>query len=188
VADVLRKIGANFVVLVPDDDSNDTLNGSSAGQDGIATTNFTAALWENGEPIGNLTTLEAGPYNLTIDNVSTTGVAGYKVNITLPNRSFYELWIKHSTGMVAYRQEQFDLSTRDEIGSVSRDNVRYDFTVASSPVPARKVATGVLDTLRVRRRYDGAADFSAGNLVSDVTIEFTYETLGDTNPITVEPQ
>lgn len=188
MADVLRKIGANFVVLVPDDDTNNTLNSSSAGQDGIATTNFVAVLWENGEPIGNLTTLEAGPYNLTIDNVSTTDVAGYKVNITLPNRSFYELWIKHTTDMVAYRQEQFDLTTRDEIGSVSKDNTRYDFVVAASAVPARNVAAGVLDTLRVRRRYDGAADFTAPNLISDITIEFTYTSSGDTNPITVEPQ
>lgn len=188
MADVLRKIGANFIVLVPDDDTNNTLNGSSAGQDGIATTNFVAALWENGEPIGNLTTLTSAPFNLTIDNISTTDVAAYKVNITLPNRSFYELWVKNTAAIVAYRQEQFDLSTRDEIGSVSRDNVRYDFIVAAAPVPARNVATGVLDTLRVRRRFDGSADFSAGNLVSDVTIEFTYTTIGDTNPIIVEPQ
>jgi hypothetical protein len=187
MAEVLRRTGANFLVLVPDTEGNTTLNGSTPGQDAIATTNFIAIMWENGELIAtNLAALIAGPFNLTIDNVSG-GIGGYKVNVTLPNRSFYELWIRHTTAMLAFRQEQFDLKTRPEIGSVSKENVRVDFTIAAAPVPSRNVAAGVLDTMRIRRRFEGATTFNPADLVSDVTVSFRYATLGDTNPVSVEP-
>lgn len=187
MAEVLRRTGTNFMLLIPDSEGNTTLNSSTPGQDGISTTGFVAALWENGELVAtNLAALIAAPFNLTIDNVSG-GIGGYKVNVTLPNRSFYELWIRHSSAMLAFRQEQFDLKTRLEIGSVSKENVRIDFAIAGAPVPARNVATGVLDTMRIRRRFEGASTFDSADLVSDVTINFRYATLGDTNPISVEP-
>lgn len=187
MGDVLRKIGANFVLLIPDDETNDTLNGSSPGADAISTTSFEAALWENGELVATSLAILVSSFGLTIDNVSGTDVAAYKVNLTLPNRSFYELWIRHASAMIAFRQEQFDLRTRDEIGSVSRENVRIDFTIATVNIPARQVAAGVLDKMRIRRRFEGAADFTAPNLADDVTVEFTYANLGDTNPINVIP-
>lgn len=183
----LRRTGSNFFLLIPDDESNNTLNGSTGGDDGIATTNFEATLWENGEVVAaDLATLVSS-FGLTIDNVSGTDVAGYKVNLTLPNRSFYELWIRHTTAMVAFRQQQFDLITRAEGLSVIRGNTRYTFNIAASEVGARNVAIGVLDTVVVEHRFDGAADFSAPNLVSSITLEYTYATLGDTNPSLVAP-
>ena len=187
MGDVLRRTGANFTLLFPDDRTNTTLNSSTPGADGIATTNFEGMLFEDGEIVAtNLAALEAGPYSMTIDNVSGTfGV--YKVNISLPNRAMYDLFLRHTTAMVTVRQEQFDTTTRAEIQSLSAGNSRYDFTIAVSNIPARNVAAGVLDTVRVRQRYDGAADFSAGNLVLDETYEFTYASLGDTNPSTVIP-
>jgi hypothetical protein len=188
MGDVLRKTGANYVLLFPDDRTNTTLNSSSPGSDSIATTDFEGMLLENGEVVAtNLAALEAGPFNLTIDNVS--GAFGiYKVNLTLPNRSTYDLFLRHTSALITVRQEQFDMLTRDEIGSVSRENTRYDFTIAAANIPARNVQSGVLDKMRIRRRFDGAADFSAGNLVQDLIIEFTYPSLGSTNPSAVIPQ
>ena len=121
---------------------------------------------------------------MTIDNVSAA-FGAYKVNITLPNRSNYDLFLRHSTDMVVPRIEQFDMKTRDEVGSVSPENLRSDFIIAGADIPARKVAAGVLDKMRIRRRFDGAPDFTAPNLASDVTVFFTYAALGDTNPILV---
>ena len=187
MGDVLRLTGTNFTLLFPDDRTNVTLNSSVAADNAIATTNFEAMLFEDGEIVAtNLAALEAGPYTMTIDNVSGTfGV--YKVNLTLPNRAFYDLFIRHTTDMVTVRQEQVDTTTRAEIQSLSYGNRQYDFTLASVAVPARKVAAGVLDTVRIRQRYDGAADFTGPNLVLDETIEFTYTNLGDTNPENVIP-
>lgn len=187
MGDVLRKTGSNYVLLFPDDRTNTTLNSSSPGADAIATTNFEAMLLRDGEVVAtNLAALTAAPYNLTIDNVS--GQFGvYKVNLDLPTRGTYDLFVRHSTAMIVVRQEQFDLQTRDEIGSVSRENTRIDFTIAASPIGGRNVAAGVLDKMRVRRKFDGAPDFSAGNLLSDVTVLFTYANLGDTNPSSVSP-
>ncbi len=126
-------------------------------------------------------------FSLTIDNVSGTDVAGYKVNLSLPNRSFYELWINHTADMIAFRQQQFDLVTRPEVLSLSRGNTRYDFTIATVNIPARSVAAGVLSEVRVRQREDGAATFAGSDLVLDETFEFSYANLGDTNPISVIP-
>lgn len=187
MGDVLRKTGANYTLLFPDDRTNTTLNASTPGANGIATTNFVGMLLEDGEVVAtNLAALLAGPFNMTIDNVS--GAFGiYKVNITLPNRSTYDLYLRHTTDIVTVRHEQFDLLTRHEIPSMSRENLKYDFVVAAVDVPARSVAAGVLDTLRIRRRFDGATTFVGGDLISDTTLEFTYTSLGDTNPLSVEP-
>lgn len=187
MAEVLRRLGANFFLLFPDDRANTTLNSSTPGADGIATTNFEAMLLRDGEVVAtNLAALLAGPFNLTIDNVS--GQFGvYKVNLTLDTRGFYDLFIRHTTDMVTTRSAHFDLVTRPEILSLSQGNTRYDFTLALADIPARQVAQGVLSTVRVRQRYDGAADFSAGNLVLDQTYELYYDNLGDTNPNAVVP-
>lgn len=188
MADVLRRTGANFLLIVPDDIGNDTLNGSSPGADAISLAGFEAALWENGEPVAaTVAALVAAPFFLTIDNVSQTDLAMYKVNLTLPNLAVYELWLRHPTAMVAFRQEQFDLRTRSEILSQIRGNTRVDFTLATSAIPARNVAVGVVDTMRVRHKYDEALTFDPGDLVSDVTVEFYYAVLGHTNPSRVEP-
>lgn len=188
MADVLRRPGANFLLLVPDDAGNDTLNGSTPGANGISLAGFEAALWEDGEPAAaDVAALVAAPFLLSIDNVSQTDLAMYKVNLTLPNRAFYELWIRHPTAMVAFRQEQLDLRTRAEILAQIRGNTRVDFTIAVAQVPARNVAVGVLDTMRVRHRFDGAPTFDPGDLVSDLTLNFYYAVMGHTNPSSVRP-
>jgi hypothetical protein len=187
MGDVLRRTGTNYTLLFPDDRTNVTLNSSTGGDDGIATTNFEGMLLEDGEVVAtNLAALEAGPYSMTIDNVSGTfGV--YKVNISLPNRATYDLLLRHTADMVTERLEQFDTTTRAEIQSLSRGNARYDFTIAAVNIPARKVAAGVLDSVRIRQRHDGASTFSGADLALDEIFEFTYANLGDTNPITVLP-
>lgn len=188
MGDVLRRTGENFLLIVPDDAGDDTLNGSSPGADGISLAGFEAALWENGEPVAaTIAALVAAPFFLTVDNVSQTDLAMYKVNLTLPNRSFYELWIRHPTAMVAFRQEQFDLRTRAEVLAQIRGNSRVDFTIAVAQVPARNVAVGVVDTMRVRHRFDGATTFDPVDLVSDVTVQFHYAVMGHTNPSSVRP-
>jgi len=189
MSDTLRRTGTNFTMLIPDAEGNTTLNGSSPGDDGISTASFVAALWENGEDIGDLTTLLAPPYNLTIDNVSIAGaLAGYKLNIDLPNRSVYELWIKHATDMLAFRRVSFDVVTRAEVLSLERGNTRYTYRLATLPVGApRNVAVGVLDTILVETRFDGAANFAGANLVSSKVIELSYAIFGQTNPVLAEP-
>lgn len=188
MGDVLRRTGSNFALLFPDDRTNTTLNSSTGGDDGIATTNFEGMLLEDGEVVAtNLTALEAGPYNMTIDNVSGTfGV--YKVNITLPNRGFYDLILRHTTAMVTERQEQFDTTTRPEIMSLSQGNTRFDFVTAlvNTDVGTRNVAAGVLDNITVTHYADGET-VGAGAITTTQTYEFWYDTLGDTNPSSVRP-
>lgn len=180
MGDVLRKTGTNYVLLFPDDRTNTTLNSSTPGADGIATTNFEGMLLKDGEVVAtNLAALEAAPYNMTIDNVS--GAFGvYKVNIDIPTRGTFDLYLRHSSDMVVVRHEQFDLLTRGEISSLFRGNVRWDFNIATVAVPARNVAIGVLDTIRLRS-FDGVT------VVEDRTVEMVYATSGDTNPINAIP-
>jgi hypothetical protein len=174
--------------LIPDSDTDDAINGSSSGDDAIPTTGFVAAMWKDGEDIGDLAVLEAAPYNLTIDNVSIAGaLAGYKVNITLPDRAMWTLWMRHPTSMLAFRQASFDLVTRAEVLSTIQGNTRTTFNFSELGVPARKVGPGVLDTMTVEQRYDGATDFTAPNLVSSLTLNFVYDVVGQTNPILVAP-
>lgn len=181
---VLYKEGAVSVLLLPDDETNTTLNASTPGADGIALTNFTIGLWQDGELVSDtIATLQASPFFLTIDNVSGANVGMYKLNITLDTPGHYELFANHSVDMQAFRSEQIDNLTREEIGSLSRANLRYDFTVATVAVPARNVAAGVLDKLRIRRKSESDADFTSP--IEDVEVLFTYETTGDTNPTIV---
>lgn len=191
MADVLRRTGTNFTLIAPDLDATIALNGSAPGDLAIPTASFVAVLWEDGEPTPfTLADLLLPPFLLTIDNVSepVAPLGQYRVNLTLPNRSVYELWIRHTTDMVAFRREGFDLRTRAEGLSQTRGNTQIDFTVAAVQVSARNVAVGVLDSMRVRTRLEGAPDFTASNLVSDEIVEFVYATVGDTNPIQVRPQ
>lgn len=191
MADVLRRTGPNLTLIPPDLDGNITLNGSSPGDLDISSAGFSAVLWENGAPTPfTLVDLLSPPFSLTIDNVSDTfaPLGMYRVNLTLPNRSLYELWIKHTPDMVAFRQETFDLVTRAEVLSLERGNTRYTYRLATVPAGApRNVAVGVLDTILVETRLDGTPDFSAPNLVSSKVIELSYAAQGQTNPVLVEP-
>jgi endoglucanase Acf2 len=186
MGDVLRRTGTNYVLLFPDDRTNTTLNSSTPGDNGIATTNFEGMLFEDGEVVAtNLTALATAPYLMTIDNVSGT-FGTYKVNITLPERATYDLFIRHTADIVTVRQEQFDTTTRPELMSLSQGNTRYDFTIAGVNIPARQVAAGVLDQITVTHYADGAA-VGPTAITSTQTYEFTYGNLGDTNPSAVIP-
>ena len=186
MGDVLRRTGVNYALLFPDDRTNITLNSSTAGDNGIATTSFEGMLFCDGEVVAtNLTALEAPPYLLTIDNVSGT-FGAYKVNVTLPSRATYDLFLRHTTDIVTVRQEQFDTTTRPEIMSLSQGNTRMDFTIAGANIPARNVATGVLDKITATHYADGAT-VGPSAVTSTQVYELTYNALGDTNPSAVIP-
>ncbi len=185
MSEALERTGAQAVLLIPDDDSNITLNSSTAGDDGIALTDFTFHLWEDGEYIGTNATLTAGPYNLTVDNVSSTSPAqgAYKVNLSLPNRSKWIFLATHTTAMVTNRIEELDTLSRDELGSTSRGNTKLVFRTASTDIAGQNASAGVLSEMDVITRYAGDADFSSPK--ETVTFKFFYQAFGETNPIRV---
>jgi hypothetical protein len=178
VAERLRQTGAQQLILVHDTDSA-TLNGSSAGQDGIALTSFSIELYLDGELVtATIATLQASPYFLTIDNI---GQGKYKLNITLATAGFYELWVKHSTGMIAWRQEALDLQkTLEELLSIGEENVSFEFVRAGSVIAARKVAVGMLDQVIIKRKRKSDTNWSSP--LQSGTLFAHYETLGDENP------
>jgi hypothetical protein len=181
MSEILAVPGANFILLLPDDRTNVTLNGSVAGNDGIATTDFEGMLMENGEVVAtNLAALEASPFFMTIDNVSGT-FGLYKVNLTLPNRSKYDLFLRHTADLITVRHEALDTQVRHEVLSLARGNTRYDFTLASGGSgAAQNAADGVPESLRIRNFFPGTT-----TVVSDVTLLFYYTDPGDTNPESV---
>jgi len=191
MADVLRRPGLNFTLVPPDLDSDIGLNGSTPGDLAISTAGFSAVLWKNGEPTPlTLGALLAPPYSLTIDNVSEPSIplAQYRVNFTLPDRALYDFWIKHATSMIAFRQESFDTFTRDSMLSITKENTRTTFNLATVAVGApRNVAVGVLNTVLIERRFNGALTFAGADLASSRLLEFYYAASGQTNPVRVVP-
>lgn len=191
MADVLRRPGLNFTLVPPDLDSDIGLNGSAPGDIGISTAGFDAVLWIEGAfPPVTLGDLLAPPYSLTIDNISEpiTPLAMYKVNITLPEYTVYELWIKHATSMIAFRQESFDLFTSPSSLSITDGNTKRTYNFATVPVgQPRNVAVGVLNTIDIVHRFDGAATFEGADVASATTLEMRYALQGQTNPVAVVP-
>jgi hypothetical protein len=175
------KIGSTEAIFVADADDA-AINGSSEGSDGITLTNFSIFLYQDGEEVADESTVVNAPYLFTLDNV---GNGRYKANITLPAAGYFSLHVKNTDAMAVWRVAEWDCQLElDLIGDAQADgNRRVTFTKAGSPVPARNVATGMIDYMTVDVKRPDDSDWSSP--VSTHVVYYWYENLGDQNPIKV---
>lgn len=174
-------LGQQAVILLADND-NAGINGSTPGQTGIPLTNFTIRLYKNAVKVADEVTIVGSPYLFSMDNL---GDGRYRAKVTLGAAGKYSLQLKHSTGMYAWRIEDWDVQTLIDLSAsgASDGNRKVEFVRALVDNPTRKVKAGFIDYMRVKWKRQTDLDWSSP--VHEQILYYWYETLGDLNPIKV---
>jgi hypothetical protein len=174
-------LGAQSTILVADADFA-TLNSSTGGDTDIAITNMTIQLYKDGAKVADETSIINSPYNFELDNIYD---GRYLARLDLDTSGVYSLHVKHSTNMIAWREQDWDVQgLLDSIAAACSDgNVKIAFVKAVGAIPIRNVADGYINYMTVQVRRPGAAGW--GTLIVDEILYYTYETSGDKNPLSV---
>ena len=183
------KQGSIITNFQADADANN-INGTVPGANGIVLTNFSGLLLENGTVVADIAAavadITAAPWNFSIDNV----IGGsYRVNIDLPNQSYYTLMLKHSANLVSWNSEDFDVQLHFNYAAelALPFNWRWQYTIAAAPVAARNVAVGVLEYADLFIKYTADAESTTSPRFTERLYAW-YTTLGDHVPIRMSPE
>lgn len=176
---MLSKLGNQYSSIIADLDKNN-VNGSAPGNDNISLANFTVQLFDRGELVSDNIAILQALYGFGIDNISGGKYKAHFIWSGLPTQ--LELWIKHSTDMLAWRKEEIDVQfSMDAIGEIMHNgNTSYEYVRAVVQDAVRKVAIGKLDYVIIRMKRDTDLDWSLP--VSTQTLWAWYASLGDDNP------
>ena len=179
-------LGTGFTTQFLADNENATINASVKGNTGIALTNFVIYLYRYGAEVANTATVQAAPYNLTIDNA---GYGFYTVNIDFTTAGVYELVIKNTQDLISWVSENFNVQEAfDNMADLNHEGnasftYNYNTTGATIDPATRKVGNLKLNSVTVKNKRSTDADWSAP--VVTQTLYCWYDSDTDDNPIKI---